>query len=95
MNSEVESQPLLFWPAALVLMLNYRRDMLHVCFYFNTAGGHCCDVACLPAELCTPKCLVVAAATAGAIFATCPSKYGCRQFVNPAFEKGGKNENYS
>lgn len=63
--------------------------MFIVHLYFNTNQGHRVDVVYLPGELCTPKYLVTAAVMAGAIFATCPQKYGCRQFVNPEYAEGG------
>lgn len=50
-------------------------------------GTHFTEVAFLPEELCTPKCLVTAAVIAGAVFAVCPKKYGCKQFLNPAFKR--------
>lgn len=53
-------------------------------------GTHITEVAFLPRELCTPKCLVTAAVTAGAVFAVCPEKYGCKQFLNPAFNANEK-----
>lgn len=53
--------------------------------YITDAGRHYTDILILPGELCIPRCLVTAAITAGAVFAVCPAKYGCRQFVNPAF----------
>lgn len=56
--------------------------------HFNTVLGHRIDVAYLPTSLCKPKCLVASAVAAGAIFATCPLKYGGRQFVNPKYAEG-------
>lgn len=65
--------------------------MLTIQLWFNGPNGAEFNEANLPIELCTPKCLVTAAVSAGAFFATCPAKYGCRQFCNPnKLPKGGK-----
>ena len=64
--------------------------MLTIQLWFNGPNGAEFHEAFLPIELCTPKCLVTAAAAANALFATCPTKYGCRQFTNPfKLTKGG------
>lgn len=56
-----------------------------VLHYVTDIGRHYTDILVLPSELCSPRCLVTAAITAGAVFAVCPAKYGCRQFTNPVF----------
>lgn len=61
--------------------------MLTIQIWFNGPRGAEFLERQLPREVCTPLCLETVAIERGALFVTCPAKYGGRQFCNPT--KGG------
>lgn len=71
------------------LRFNTAETMLTIQCWYNGPRGAEYTECKLPRELCTPSCLETAAITCGALFVTCPAKYGGRQFCNPNKLKGG------
>lgn len=63
-------------------------DLLEVVLYFVSSDRtYYTRTIDLCRSQCTPKWLRGCAEDSGALFACCPSKYGCRQFINADAER--------
>ena len=61
--------------------------VMKIYVYFRDGHRRAFEIA---PSLVTPTTLCAIAQAALGVFAVCPSKYGCRQFVSPEWEGGAR-----